>query len=106
MLKKIPLVAQPAGSKSVVAEIPLGASPQMVKLGDNTANDIVGQLRLAQLSFCDCYASVMTAVPPNLKTEVEVVQGGAVKATFGSTDAVATCLTPKIQALKLGFFGL
>lgn len=102
VLKKLPLVAQPAGSKPVVAEIPLGASPQMVKLGDNTANDIVGQLRLAQLSFCDCYASILTSVPPSLKTEVEVVQGGAVKATFSTTDAVSTCLTPKIQALKLG----
>lgn len=102
VLKKLPLVAQPAGAKPVVAEIPLGASPQMVKLGDNTANDIVGQLRLAQLSFCDCYSSVLTSVPPSLKTEVEVLAGGAVKATFGTTDAVSTCLTPKIQALKLG----
>lgn len=102
VFKKLPLVAQPAGAKPVAAEIPLGASPQIVKLGDNTANDIVGQLRLAQLSFCDCYASVLTSVPPSLKTEVEVVAGGAVKATFGTTDAVSTCLTPKIQALKLG----
>ncbi|MFT3710570.1 MAG: hypothetical protein QM817_23340 [Archangium sp.] len=101
-LKKLPLAPLPAGSKPVSAEIPLGASPQMVKLGDNTANDIVGQLRLAQSSFCDCYASVATSTPPSLKTEVEVLAGGAVKATFTTTDAVSTCLAPKIQALKLG----
>ncbi|MFO0597924.1 MAG: hypothetical protein U0228_21660 [Myxococcaceae bacterium] len=102
VFKKLPLTALPAGSKAIAAEIPLGASPQMVKLGDNAANDIVGQLRLSQPSFCECYASIGTKPPPSLKADVEVVKGGAVKATLSGTDEVSTCLTGKIQALKLG----
>jgi hypothetical protein len=100
--KKLNLVALPAGAKPITAEIPLSAIPQQVKLGDNPANDIAGRLRLSQATFCECYAPVAMKTPPNLKVEVEVAQGGAVKATFPTSDEITTCLTGKVQALKLG----
>lgn len=100
--KKLGLQARPAGSKPVVAEIPVSGGPQTVRVGDNAANDIAGKLRLAQPSMCDCYAKLGDKPAPTLKAEVEVASGGVVKANLGSTDELATCLTTKIQALKLG----
>lgn len=100
--KKLNLAPLAAGAKPITAEIPLAASAQQVKMGDNAANDIAGRLRLSQSAFCECYAPIATKTPPNLKVEVEVAQGGAVKATFPTSDELTTCLTGKVQALKLG----
>lgn len=100
--KKLGLQARPAGSKPVVAEIPVSGGPQTVRVGDNAANDIAGKLRLAQPSMCDCYAKIGDQPAPLLKAEVEVAAGGVVKAGFATTDELTTCLTGKIQALKLG----
>ncbi|MFZ5439238.1 MAG: hypothetical protein ACOZQL_04475 [Myxococcota bacterium] len=97
--KKLPLAALPAGSKPISAEIPLGAGPQVVRLGDNAANDVAGALRLAQPTFCECYAKLGTKAPPSLKADVEVSGEGASKVTFGAQDELTTCLTAKMQAV-------
>ncbi len=102
--KKLTFPAIAAGGKPVSAEIPVGAGTQTVKFGDNAANDIAGKLRLSQPSMCECYAKLGDKPPPNLKAEVEVAAGGAVKASFPSTDELTTCLAGKIQSTKLGEF--
>ncbi len=99
--KKLPLVALSAGSKPVIAEIPVRGGPQTVRLGDNAANDIAGKLRLAQPSMCECYAKLGSKPVPMLKAEIEVGAEGA-KVNLGSTDELAACLTPQMQALPLG----
>lgn len=101
-LKKLPLQGLPPGSKPVSGEIPIAGGPQTVKLGENAANDVAGKLRLAQPALCDCYAKLGTKPPPSLRAEIEVDATGVVKANFGSTEELAVCLAPKIQALKLG----
>ncbi len=98
--KKLPLQALPAGSKPVVAEIPIGASSQMVRVGDNVANDIAGKLRLAQPSLCECYAKLGQQPVPTLKADVEVAANGSAKVDLNSKDELATCLTTKMQAIK------
>lgn len=98
--KKLPLEALPAGSKPVVAEIPIGASSQMVKIGDNAANDIAGKLRLAQPSMCECYAKLGLKPAPMLKADVEVAADGSAKVDLNSKDELASCLAGKMQAIK------
>lgn len=98
--KKLPLQALPAGSKPVVAEIPVGASSQMVRVGDNAANDIAGKLRLAQPSMCECYAKLGLKPLPLLKADVEVTTDGSAKVNLNSSDELATCLQGKLQAIK------
>ncbi len=98
--KKLALQALSAGSKAVVAEIPIGASAQMVRVGDNAANDIAGKLRLAQPSMCECYAKLGQGPVPVLKADVEVAADGSAKVDLNSKDELATCLTAKMQAIK------
>lgn len=100
--KKLELSARPKGSKPVVAEIPVSGGPQTVRVGDNVANDIAGILRLAQPSLCECYAKLGTRPAPMLKAEVEVAAGGVVKVNLGAADELTTCITARLQALKLG----
>lgn len=99
---KLPLVALSAGSKQVVAEIPVSGGAQTVRVGDNAANDIAGKLRLAQPTLCECYAQIGTKPAPMLKAEVEVSPGGAAKLTFNTADELSTCIAAKLQAVKLG----
>lgn len=100
--KKLPFTALSAGSKPLVAEIPVGAGPQTVRMGDNVANDLAGALRLSQPKLCECYAKLGAKAPPMLKADVEIAAGGAVKATFATPDELTACLSGKIQSLKLG----
>ena len=100
--KKLALQALPAGSKPVVAEIPVSGGPQTVKVGDNVANDIAGKLRLAQPTLCECYAKLGTKPAPMLKAEVEITAETGTKVTLNATDELATCLSGKLQAVKLG----
>ena len=98
--KKLPLQALPAGSKPVVAEIPVGAGNTTVRIGDNAANDVAGKLRLAQPSMCECYAKLGDKAPPSLKAEIDVAADGTAKVNMNSTDEVATCVAGKMQAIK------
>ena len=100
--KKLPIQPLPAGSKPVITEIPVSGGPQIVRVGDNAANDVAGKLRLAQPSMCECYAKLGDKPAPTLKAEVEVTGEGAPKVTFNTTDELTTCLTGKMQALQLG----
>ncbi len=100
--KKLALPTLPAGSKPVVAQTPVPLGAQTVKFGDNAANDIAGTLRLAQPSWCPCYAPLAAKAPPALAVDVEVAEGGAVKVAFATSDTLTACLTEHMQALELG----
>ena len=80
--KKLPIQPLAAGSKPVVAEIPVAGGAQTVRGGDNAANDIAGKLRLAQSSMCECYAKLGDKPAPMLKADVEVTGAGPAKITF------------------------
>ena len=100
--KKLPIQPLAAGSKPVVAEIPVAGGAQTVRVGDNAANDIAGKLRLAQSSMCECYAKLGDQPAPLLKADVEVTGEGPAKITFPTSDELTTCLTGKMQAIPLG----
>lgn len=77
-----------------------------VKFGINEGSDFTGAVRLAQPSWCDCYANFKDKVPPALTAKVKLVktQQTPTEVTFepsGSTegDQLAACLQPKIAAL-------
>lgn len=99
--QKLPLQPLAAGARPVSAEVPVGAGPQVVKLGDNAANDIAGRLRLAQPSLCECYAGLGTRAPPSLKVSVETAKDAAAKLDFGASDELTQCLGGKLAPVKL-----
>jgi hypothetical protein len=77
-----------------------------VKWGVSEASDAAGTIRVAQGSFCDCYAPWKDAEPTTLKVGLKLKKGAAATVTFdASTDATATqvaaCLQPKVTALPL-----
>ena len=100
--KKLPIQPLAAGSKPVVAEIPVAGGAQTVRGGDNAANDIAGKLRLAQSSMCECYAKLGDKPAPMLKADVEVTGAGPAKITFPTSDELTTCLTARMQAVPMG----
>jgi hypothetical protein len=71
-------VAQPKGTPPVTGELPLlhsaGAQPA-VTFGTNAASDAVGNLRLAQNSWCSCYGDYKTAQAPLVKATVKFMRG-------------------------------
>ncbi|MDI3289742.1 hypothetical protein [Polyangium sp. 15x6] len=77
-----------------------------VKMGVGEGSDVAGTIRLAQGSFCDCYAPWKSADPVVLTAQVKLTQAGAPAVTIKPpTDPngtqVATCLQPKVAALPL-----
>lgn len=82
-----------------------GKSPS-VQLGLNEASDVTGAVRLAQSSWCDCYAEWKDAPPHPLKATLTVAQGQPPQATFEpakdpASQKVAACLTQKVSALQI-----
>lgn len=94
---------------SVTAKAPFqhsAASMPAVKMGTSEASDAAGTIRLAQSTFCDCYAGWKDSEPGELKASVKITKSAAPTVTFdASTDATATqvaaCLQPKVSALPL-----
>lgn len=91
------------GQAEVIHEV--GNSPS-VTFGINEGSDFSGAVRLAQPSWCECYASFTNVPPPMLVAKVKLKKGMATPAevTFepsGSTegDALAACLKPKLAAI-------
>jgi len=77
-----------------------------VKMGVSEASDVAGAIRLAQGSFCDCYAPWKDADPVLLKAQVKLTQTGAPAVTMEPSQnpagsQVAACLQPKVAALPL-----
>jgi hypothetical protein len=98
-----------ATTAAVTAKVPFQHSATnmpSVKWGVSEASDAAGTIRVAQGSFCDCYAPWKDAEPTPLKAGLKLKKGAATTVTFdASTDATATqvaaCLQPKVTALPL-----
>lgn len=110
--------AYPAG-EAVSAELPIqhvvGVSPSVTH-GINEGSDVAAAVRLAQGTWCDCYAEWKDAPPRTLKAKIRVLKrGGAddppkvvspAEVTFEPTqdpaaDRVAACLQKKVSELKV-----
>jgi hypothetical protein len=107
---RVPLTALPKGAQPVTSESTFvheaGNSPS-VKFGINPGSDFSGNVRLAQDSWCDCYAPFANKAPPILKANVELKKGAATPAsvTFDPVgtpegDQLAACLQGKMMALS------
>jgi hypothetical protein len=97
------------GAQPVEATIPFehtASGLNSVSFGINEGSDFTGAVRLAQPTWCDCYANFKDKVPPTLTAKIRLVKAQQTPAevTFepsGSTegDQLAACLQPKIAAL-------
>lgn len=106
---RVPLTALGAGAQPVTSESTfvheVGGSAS-VKFGLNPGSDFSGTVRLAQDSWCECYAPFTTKAPPQLKATVDLKKGtpNPAEITFDPTntpegDQLAACLQAKMMAL-------
>jgi hypothetical protein len=106
---RVPVAALPKGAQPVQNEstfVHEAANSPSVKFGINPGSDFSGAVRLAQTTWCDCYAGFTTKAPPILKANVELKKGSATAAaiTFDPVgnpegDTLATCLQGKMMAV-------
>ncbi len=107
-LAKLPLKPQPAGEKPASAELPVthaAQSPQ-VRLGVNVASDVVGTIRLAQPSWCDCYAELSVNAPPTVVASLKLTPDKPLELTMKApadplSQKLSACLEAKLKALAL-----
>lgn len=100
-VKKLGLKPLAAGAAAVAAEIPLAPGPQVVQFGVNAASDVVASLRLAQLSACDCYAKLGSAVAPDLKADIDITETAA-SLKLNDASELGACVEGKLKAVDLG----
>jgi hypothetical protein len=92
----------PKGSRSVSGSITVqhGPTSPLVRFGVNEASDVAGKVRLALRDWCDCFALLGGAAPPELEARLTVTKGRAATATFDRTESkLAQCLLPRLQAM-------
>jgi hypothetical protein len=104
-----PLAALPKGAQPVSSEstfVHEAANSPSVRFGINPGSDFSGAVRLAQTTWCDCYAPFGTKTPPLLKANVELKKGSptAASITFDPVgtpegDQLAACLQAKMMAV-------
>ncbi|AKJ02318.1 hypothetical protein ATI61_108293 [Archangium gephyra] len=108
---RVPLTALPAGVQPVTSESTflheVGGSAS-VKFGINPGSDFSGTVRLAQDSWCECYAPFAAKIPPQLKATVDLKKGTATPAeiVFDPTntpegDQLSACLQAKMMTLPV-----
>lgn len=108
VLSKLPLKPQPAGEKPATAELPVthaAQSPQ-VRLGVNVASDVVGTIRLAQPSWCDCFADLGVNAPPTLVANLKLTPDKPLEVTMKApvdplAQKLSACLEAKLKAAAL-----
>jgi hypothetical protein len=109
-LAKLPLKALNKGENQITSEVPFahGGTAPAVKMGINTGSDAVGQLRLAEAGWCECFQPLDNKAPPSITAHVKMGSTGTNDFKFdpltGDAQAVADCLAPKMKALKLTAF--
>lgn len=72
---QVPLTALPAGAKPVESTTSFNheaASSPSVKFGINPGSDYSGNVRLAQTTWCECYAGFTDKVPPLVKSNIDL----------------------------------
>lgn len=128
-------LAAPEAAKGKTPEAPAPVTAQAefkhkrdvtptVTMGVNDSSNVIGAIRLAQTSLCECYADWQNAPPKQLKAAIKVSPSGAAAAPAegeaapagdmvsptevtieqtgdAAADKVAACLQPKLMALKI-----
>lgn len=91
------------GQKAVEVSLPyVFQSTQGVRWGVNEPSDVAGQIRLAQSTWCDCFAAVGAKAPPNVKAALQLQAGQPAAVTMDAKEpdqALASCLEPKLKAM-------
>ncbi len=101
--KKLAFKPLEAGAKPVSAEVAVQPAGKPVVFGINPASDASGTIRLAQPSFCGCYAELGTKPAPVLVANLKLWKEKPVEVELEANQVptVAACVTEKIKALKL-----
>ena len=110
LVKAVGALGLPAlgkGEKAVegaVGLVHVASTSPAVKMGINAASDIVGTVRLAQASMCECYAALHHEAPPSFKAQLKFSATEPVSVTWegaeeGAAKALAACLEPRVKAL-------
>jgi hypothetical protein len=101
-MKKLPLKPLAAGATALVAEKPVAPAGKPVKMGINSASDAVGTVRLAQPSFCECYAEVGDKPAPTLVAKLLLSADKPAEALLEATEAasVSACVSTKFKSVK------
>ncbi|WNG56409.1 hypothetical protein F0U59_17780 [Archangium gephyra] len=108
---RVPLTALPAGAQPVTSESTflheVGGSAS-VKFGINPGSDFSGTVRLAEDSWCECYAPFGTKIPPQLKATVDLKKGTPTPAEIvfdpvgtPEGDQLTACLQAKMMTLPV-----
>lgn len=101
--KRLPFKPLEAGAKPVIAEVPAQAGGKSVVFGINPASDVAGTIRLAQPSFCACYAELAAKPAPVLAASITLSKEKPVDVAMAPNElpTVAACLTERLKALSL-----
>jgi len=101
--RKLPFKPLDAAAKPVTADVPVGPASKPVAFGVNVGSDAVGTIRLAQPSFCPCYAELGTRPAPVLEAKVTLAKTKPPEFVLESPDAPAlgTCVLEKLKGLTL-----
>ncbi|WP_375757923.1 hypothetical protein [Corallococcus exercitus] len=88
------------------------ANNASVTMGINEGSDFSGTVRLAEKSWCDCFAGYKASTPPVLTSDIHIVKGqpNPTEVVFkpsGSTegDQLASCLQAKIAKMPAATTG-
>ncbi|MFY0565912.1 hypothetical protein ACN28E_18975 [Archangium lansingense] len=108
---RVPLTALAKGAQPVTAEstfVHEVSNSASVKFGINPGSDFSGAVRLAESTWCECYAPFTTKAPPQLKASVDLKKESATAAeiVFEATntpegDQLAACLQAKMMTLPV-----
>jgi hypothetical protein len=104
VLQNVKLGAARKGD-SFTATVPLSPSPNRVTMGINAASDVVGQIREAGPSMCECYAAFQATNPPAVMLEVETKEKDSNIKLVGSGEATA-CMEQKLKSLTFAKAGV
>jgi hypothetical protein len=102
-VKKLEFKPVQPPAKAVSGEMPVQPGGKPVALGVNPPSDVVGAIRLAQPSFCSCYAELGTRPPPTLKAELTLAKGKPVEVVMEPNEvpAVSACVVSRLKSMTL-----
>lgn len=101
--KRLPFKPLDAGATPVTGEVPIQTAGKSVVMGINQASDVAGAIRLAQPSFCSCYAELGQEPAPVLAAKLTLSTDKPVVVSMepSSAPAVSACVAQKVAALAL-----
>jgi hypothetical protein len=101
--KRLPFKPLEANAKPVAGEVPVQPGGKSVVFGLNAASDAAGAIRLAQPSFCGCYAELGTKPPPLLVARLVLSKDKPAEVVLDPNDmpTVSACVTERLKTVTL-----